>query len=168
MPPYITESFDVKIARVCMALTTGTGYPVLNYVARLAIQDVKPSFFGSEYSVAKTVPLTIFFTGATVGAAILVKALSLDIGFCMTLIGSTSATLIQFVFPGLMIKKISKEPNSSLNKTMANCAGNSMIVGGTLVGCLGVFIAIADVICAPKDMKMSGFCKAMGLNTDVS
>ena len=31
-----------------MALTTGTGYPVLNYVARLAIQDVKPEYFGTE------------------------------------------------------------------------------------------------------------------------
>jgi len=98
--PILSNSFDVKIGRLCMALTTALGFPVLTLIARKAMYDALQ--WKGVVKMKEHVIVTVLFIGGTACIAIVINIANLGIGWIMGFIGSTAAVSVQFVFPALM------------------------------------------------------------------
>jgi len=148
----VKATVDVKIARVCMALTTGLGYPVMVYVARITIFDVVGE---SDYMSRKYVLITTAYLFSALGLSIFCQAVGLDLGFVMSIVGSTAGATIQLVFPALMLLHEKKL-----------FLGYGLLVVSVLMVVLGLFVTIANVACDANSTKDGAFCKAMGMDGD--
>lgn len=105
MSTYV-EGVDVKISRLCMALTTALGYPVQIFVGRLALWDIIGT---SKYMSPRYILFTLLFSGVILGTSILMIKFNFDIAFVMSMTAATSGCTIQWLFPSLMLIKLGQK-----------------------------------------------------------
>jgi len=145
----VEPSTDVKIARLCMATTTGFGYPVMVYVARTAIFDIIGE---KQYMSRDFVKVTLTYTVSALGAAMLCHILGLDLGFVMSIVGCTAGAMIQLIIPSFLLIK-----SGDIVK------GRCLLLIGSFVVVVGLFVTLSSAACSSNSISDSNFCNSMGM-----
>merc|ERR1711879_277893 len=142
--PKIPEYWSIKVARMCMAFTTMLGFPVLQFVGRLAIFDLL-GLNPEEISLRQHLTVTVGFALNVTGAAIFVTQVNLQLDFVIGLVGCTAAVAVQFIFPGMMLWTLRSKVKAIM----------FWLMGGTIM-VTGLFVTVAKVVCANSS---SDFCE---------
>lgn len=140
------EDWSVTISRFCMALTTFFSFPVITYLNRGCWFDLKKD---DNPNNAHFYGFVVIHTMICLGVAIILNSLKLDIGFVMSVSGSTCAVVIQLVFPGLMLITLGDK-----------MLGRTVLVIAALVCVTGLGITITTSIC-PNNPIAGSFCKSI-------
>jgi len=149
---FVKSDTDVKFSRVCVFLGTALGYPSMLFVARLSIFDaLRPK--GVKYMSQMYMSVTIGFTVSCLGFALISRLANLDLDFLLALNSSTAGSLIQFMFPGLMLVSLGEK-----------CKGYTLLSFGIGMSIIGIFICISNVICKSVECD---FCDVMGMGKSI-
>jgi len=144
---YMPNTWALKVSRLCMALTTFFGYPVILWINRGAYFDLMgtpvdgvsdKSFYG----------FTLVHILVSVGIAILLNLANLDIDFVMSIVGATVGVVIQLIFPGFMLISLGDK-----------IKGYVVLVLAAFISVLGVAITIIQSAC--PENPSGGICKAV-------
>ena len=149
-------SVDVKIGRLCMALTVVLGFPTVVFIGRDAVVDALGLVTRARFASPLWLLITAAFSFSSLLISMLLRLANLDIGFVLSFIGSTSGVLIQFGMPALMLIRLGSP-----------IQGYAMVVITTCVMVIGLSLTFASAIC-PLIAKHSGdgmngpLCVAVG------
>merc|ERR1711871_469921 len=131
------ETVDIKIARLCMALTTALGYPVQVYLARIAFWDaIGVKDHSKKFLTCSYFAFTLSFAGSTLGIALILILFKLDIDFVMSITSATAGVTIQFLFPSLMLIKIGSKIKGVIG-----------IIVSIIMAVVSLFVTFANAIC---------------------
>lgn len=146
----LPNTADVKVARLCMGITTLLGFPVISFVARLGIYDAF-NMPHEKVSWRTRTFITVAWVVLVAGTAILLRVIHLGIGWIMGLIGSTSAVLVQYLFPAAMLWKEKKKGRAIF-----------LLVCGILILVAGLGVTVFSVLCSTKSVS-EGLCTNLGI-----
>ena len=100
------------------------------------------------------VVLTLGLAGSTIAATQVVHAAGLELGFVMSIIGSTASVALQFGFPAAMLHKLGKPYQ-----------GHFMALFSAFVCVAGLFVTLAGAACKGASPRSSGFCTSAGFTS---
>jgi len=146
----LPNTTDVKIARLCMGITTLLGFPVISFVARLGLYDA----FNMPHEKVKFSSrtfITVSWVVLVACTAILLNVIHLGIGWIMGFIGSTSAVLVQYLFPAAMLWKEGRK-----------CQSIFLLVCGIVILVAGLSVSVVSILCSTKGAS-EDFCQTMGI-----
>ena len=131
-----TPPLDVKIGRLCMALTVVLGYPTVVFIGRDAVADALGLATRAPALSLLWIVLTAIFSTSALGISMILRYGGLNIGFVLSFIGSTSGVLIQFGMPALMLVRLGNWVQGYLMVALTAC-----------VMTIGLFLTFASAIC---------------------
>merc|ERR1719229_1506627 len=121
-----------------MGTTTLLGFPVISFVGRLGLYDAF-NIPHDKVSTRTRLLITACWVSLVACTAILLRVIHLGIGWIMGLIGSTSAVLVQYMFPAWMLWREKKKCQS----VFLTICGFSILVAG-------VGVTLLSVLCSTK------------------
>lgn len=144
---YDDTNWAVIICRLGMGGVACCAYPIMNFVARLAINDAIIWFADKMHK--KVVPEKIqhanirFYSVSLLYTffALLMALFVPTINAVISLLGSIFAVLFIFVFPGMFLFRLAKEPKYKKWATFFRIFGVCFMIVGIIIG--GVSLAIS-------------------------
>jgi hypothetical protein len=146
----------IIVCQLLMALSTILGYPTMVYISRQTLFElVGPAEHMSYRYVVTTVVIQIL----TLALALGLRWMGLDIGFVISLIGSTAGTTIQFILPACMLMTLGMRKK-----------GIAFMAFGITFGVLGTGMTIMSAVCDSKfkgsgQAHVNGICDTMGFES---
>ena len=141
----------VVVSQVCMAVATLLGYPTMMYIARQTLFEMIGEMrHGSRSYIVTT--MTMQCTMLTM--ALVLRWLGLDIGFVISLIGSTAGGFLQFILPACMLVTLGMPWKGAI-----------FMIFGVLFAVLGTAITIMGAVCqsaVDHDGSEPSWCVTMG------
>ena len=138
----------IIVCQLLMALSTILGYPTMVYISRQTLFElVGPA----PYMSCRYVITTVIIQSLTLILSVGLRWLGLDIGFVISLIGSTAGTAIQFILPACMLVTLGSRKK-----------GICFMAFGIAFGVLGTSMTIMSAVCDAR-LKASGNAPGKGI-----
>ena len=123
----------VVVSQVCMALSTLLGYPTMLYIARQTLFELVGDM---THGGASYILTTMAMQTSMLLLALVIRWAGLDIGFVISLIGSTAGATLQFILPACMLYTLGMP-----------CKGFLFMLFGILFALLGTAMTILGAVC---------------------
>ena len=141
----------VVVSQVCMALSTLLGYPTMLYIARQTLFELVGEM---EHGGKSYILTTMAMQFTMLALALAIRWLGLDIGFVISLIGSTAGASLQFILPACMLYTLGMP-----------CKGCLFMLFGIVFALLGTTITILGAVCESKATGEMKWCGVLGFTS---